>query len=423
MRWRAAASMALVIILTPWAATVARAQDKFHLKPGARGKICLTCHTAFQERLTLPFVHTPVKDGACSDCHNPHTSSHGKLLAAEPDAICANCHSDLIPEKPVSVHPPVAEGRCTECHDPHASQNRNNLKAAGEALCGTCHGDIVAHASQSKFKHSPVTQGCLSCHDPHASEAGGSLLKKGVPALCVGCHRTDQPAFTRAHMNYPVEKARCTSCHDPHGSDNAGIIWADVHPPLANRMCNQCHVDPASPDPTRTKRQGYEVCRGCHSDVVNSIVTSNRVHWPAIDEVGCLNCHNPHASKESPLLREPVKPLCGSCHQATLETLEKAAVKHPPAEEGDCTTCHSPHASGAVFLLQDANVLDLCGTCHDWGKHSSHPIGEKVADPRNRNLTLNCMSCHEPHASPYKSFTQLDPDSDLCVQCHVEQRR
>ena len=68
-------------------------------------------------------------------------------------------------------------------------------------------------------------------------------------------------------------------------------------------------------------------------------------------------------------------------------------------------------------------MLDLCGTCHDWGKHSSHPIGEKVADPRNRNLTLDCMSCHEPHASPYKSFTQRDPDSDLCVQCHAEQRR
>jgi len=423
MRRRLIVVLLSLAAIVPLAVATARAQDKFRLKPGARGKICLQCHTAFEEGLKLPFVHTPVKEGACSDCHNPHTSSHGKLLAAEPEEICSNCHSGLIPEEPASVHPPVAAGRCIECHDPHASQNKNNLRAGGEALCGTCHGDIVAHASGSRFKHSPVEKGCLSCHDPHASEAGGSLLKKDVPALCLGCHRSEQPAFAAAHRNYPVAEARCTSCHDPHGSDNAGILWADVHPPLANRMCNQCHVDPSSPDPLETKRQGFEVCRGCHADVVNGIVTSNRVHWPAIDGTGCLNCHNPHAAKESSLLREPVKPLCGSCHQATLGNLDKAAVKHPPAEEGECITCHSPHASDTGFLLAAPNVIEMCGTCHDWQQHSTHPIGEKVTDPRNKNLTLSCMSCHEPHASPFKSFTHLNPDADLCVQCHAGKGR
>jgi len=33
--------------------------DQFRLKPGAKGKVCLTCHADFEETLKLPFVHTP----------------------------------------------------------------------------------------------------------------------------------------------------------------------------------------------------------------------------------------------------------------------------------------------------------------------------------------------------------------------------
>ena len=38
-------------------------QNKFKLKPGAQGKLCLECHDAFKEKLKNPFVHTPVKTG------------------------------------------------------------------------------------------------------------------------------------------------------------------------------------------------------------------------------------------------------------------------------------------------------------------------------------------------------------------------
>ena len=50
--------------------------------------------------------------------------------------------------------------------------------------------------------------------------------------------------------------------------------------------------------------------------------------------------------------------------------------------------CHDPHGSDSLFLANNASIIDLCGKCHDWQKHSTHPIGEKVKDPRNKNLNV-----------------------------------
>jgi predicted CXXCH cytochrome family protein len=407
----------------PRAPAATATTNPYHLKPGARGTLCLQCHVTFQETVKLPFVHTPVKKGACVDCHSPHASSHGKLLAAEPGAICSGCHGGLLPSAPRSVHPPVAAGDCVKCHDPHGARNKANLKVAGNDLCKSCHADLLARIAGHRFKHAPVTQGCLGCHDPHASGSAPHLLKKDVPALCTGCHRTDQPVFARQHLNYPVAKGRCTSCHDPHGSDNGALLWPTVHPPLLSKMCGQCHLDPASPNALNVKKQGFELCRGCHSGLVNETLSRNRVHWPVLDKVGCLHCHSPHASPEKALLLKPTKALCGGCHADTIARQASSATKHPPVDEGECATCHQPHASDNVFLLQDADPIVLCQTCHNYDRHSTHPIGAKVVDPRNRNLTVDCLSCHRAHGSPNKALGNFDTQAELCVQCHQDVRR
>ncbi len=415
----------LLAVALPIAASAAppAPQDRFRLKPGARGNLCLSCHTTFQDTLNRPFVHTPVKAGDCADCHDPHASSHGKLLAADAAAICSSCHAGLVPDKAQSVHAPVAAGQCIRCHDPHAAKNKANLIAAGNELCTGCHAEMAKTIAQVKFRHAPVAGNCLGCHDPHASGKSAFLLKKEVPALCNNCHRADQSAFAKQHMNYPVSKGRCTSCHDPHGSNNAGILWATIHPPVVNKMCNQCHQEASSPNALAVKRPGFELCRGCHSAMVNETLSRNRVHWPVLDKLGCRNCHSPHASARKALLREPAGRLCGTCHADTIGRQEKSLVKHAPVHEGNCVACHSPHASDSVFLLQGQNVVGLCGTCHNWKEHSNHPIGEKAVDPRNRNLTLDCLSCHRSHGSPFKSFATFDTGAELCVQCHQGVRR
>jgi predicted CXXCH cytochrome family protein len=115
--------------------------------------------------------------------------------------------------------------------------------------------------------------------------------------------------------------------------------------------------------------------------------------------------------------------LCGSCHQDTITRQEKAISKHSPVEAGMCTTCHFPHASDTVLLLNQPKVVDVCGACHDFSKHSSHPIGEKSVDPRNKNLTLDCLSCHRSHGTDQKRLAHFQFGMELCVQCHEQLKR
>jgi len=423
MRLRTKTALVLLAIVSMAAATFAYSQDKFRLKPGAKGRVCLNCHEAFKEKLNLPFVHTPVKKGECSDCHNPHTSAHGKLLAGNVNRICFSCHEGIVPGKARSAHKVAVEGNCVKCHDPHAAKNKNNLLLAGNELCFSCHGRIAKELAGNKFKHSPVEKGCLNCHNPHASSKNASLLKSDLPELCVACHKPDTPALRKQHMEYPVAKSRCTSCHDPHGSSTRGMFWGKGHQPVVNKMCSQCHPEPSSPDALKTKKAGFELCRGCHNNMMNETLGRNRVHGPVMDRISCQNCHRPHASRESALLKNSQLALCGECHQDTIEKQKKSLAKHPPVEEGSCTKCHRPHSSNNPFLMDNVSTFDICGTCHDWQRHSTHPIGEKVIDKRNRNLGMDCTSCHSNHGSEHKRFLHYDIKMDLCVQCHEQFKR
>jgi predicted CXXCH cytochrome family protein len=397
------------------------AQDKFKLKPGATGKICLNCHVLFQDKLKNPSVHTPVKSGNCADCHNPHTSTHGKLLDKDPAAICSKCHS-MIPEKAVSTHKIVAEQNCTFCHDTHAALYKYNLSKDGNELCFSCHPVIEDSVKKAKFKHPPVGKGCLSCHTPHASAKSGSLLKNEVPALCVSCHKTDTPTFAKRHMNYPVAKARCTSCHNVHGSSTAGILYDTVHKPVLTKMCNQCHEEPTSSNPLQTKKEGFELCRSCHSKMINETMGKKRLHWPVVSGQGCLSCHTPHASAQNGLLKGQKIQVCGACHEDTIARQERALDKHNPVREGNCNACHMPHSSDSTFLLR-MPIIEQCGTCHDYQRHSTHPVGEKTRDPRNKNLDVQCLSCHSAHGTAYKHMMLFETASEMCTQCHAEQRR
>ena len=413
-----------LFILSPLIfSTTVYSQNKFKLKSGARGELCLECHADFQDKLTSPYVHTPIAIGECAGCHNPHASTHGKLLTEEITNVCYNCHEAMTPEKALSTHKVVVEGNCVKCHDPHASDNEFNLLKAGNELCFECHEGMRESVTKVEFGHPPVEAGCINCHNPHGSAKAKSLLKEDVPLLCKGCHKTDRPIFSKLHKDYPVAEARCTTCHNPHGSDRAVLLYDNVHMPVANKMCNQCHEDPASPTPFKTRKEGFELCRGCHYDMVNETFNKNMIHWPLAGEQGCLSCHKPHASKQASLLKEPLIDLCGKCHPGTIDRQNMSPTKHEPVNEGNCTACHSPHASDNILLLSQPAGIDLCGNCHEWRTHSTHPIGENIIDPRNPNSTLQCLSCHRAHGTEYKQLIPFPTSTALCIQCHKEFKR
>lgn len=400
-------------------ASLARSQQNpYRLKEPDQKKLCLDCHTEFGAKLKSRSVHTPVRTGECSGCHDPHVSAHGKLLAAESRDMCARCHAGMIPANAKSVHKVVADGECQKCHDPHASDNPSNLVARGSELCFTCHKELGASFTKAKFRHSPAQQGCLTCHGAHASADSVGLLKTAVPAMCLTCHKPETPAFRERHDNYPVAKASCTSCHDPHGSDRPALLLNSMHAPLGGGACAQCHESPESPSPFATKRPGYELCKGCHAEMVNSTLAKRRLHWPVADQKACVNCHNPHGSRHDKLLKAANADLCGDCHADTMKRIRAVTVKHAPVDSGTCTACHSPHGSSGVHLIDQPSIIQACTLCHDYNTHSAHPIGENAIDPRNRNLRVDCLSCHRGHGTEHKWMLLAATNLELCTQCH-----
>jgi predicted CXXCH cytochrome family protein len=288
-------------------------------------------------------------------------------------------------------------------------------------------------SQEVRFKHNPLmkSKGCLNCHNPHASAKYNSLLLSNVPGLCLKCHKTNEASFKRKHLNYPVAKTKCDSCHSTHGSNKRGILYDEVHAPVAEKKCTQCHLSASSPNSLRTKKQSITLCRQCHKDMIDQTFNQNRVHWALTDKVACLNCHNPHGSKEKKLLAGSLTSTCGKCHSDTV-TLQQWSIKNPknkhlcePIKNGSCVSCHSPHAADNVLLITQKNIsTDLCGQCHEWESHSTHPLGEKVTDPRNKNLTVECLSCHIGCGTGNKPMMlPFETTYDLCIQCHPERRR
>lgn len=419
MGWRLTIACVSVVVLLLGAQPPARdQQNPYRLKEPNQTATCLACHTDFEEKLNKPVVHAAVQAGECWGCHDPHVSSHSGLLTAEVQDLCAGCHGSVVPENAKSTHQVVVDGGCRQCHDPHASDHPGLLVEQGDTLCFTCHAGIEQTVTTSTFGHAPVRQGCTTCHDPHGSDQSVALLKGDGSSLCVTCHDAGGAAFVTRHQEYPVAQASCASCHDPHGSNQPALLRNTVHAPVQMGTCTRCHEDPDSSAPFATKADSYELCRGCHADMVNTTLAKRRLHWPAADQTGCVNCHSPHASNRASLLTSDPPDLCSGCHSDTLARAALVGVKHAPVDAGMCVTCHSPHASDGVYLAEPQAMIELCSQCHDYDTHSAHPLGEEAVDPRNRNLRVGCLSCHKAHGTENRQMLLAGTDVELCTRCH-----
>ena len=130
------------------------------------------------------------------------------------------------------------------------------------------------------------------------------------------------------------------------------------------------------------------------------------------------------------LLNGPVVSVCGKCHSDTVE-LQKLSIENPknkklcePIKTGNCVVCHSPHSSDNELLMVKSSTIDLCAECHKWETHSTHPIGKKIIDQRNKNITLDCLSCHKACGTDnYPSMLHFENTYEMCVQCHLDRRR
>jgi predicted CXXCH cytochrome family protein len=387
-------SLQRTLILTAAVFLVLVAQGK-----AAAAVDCFSCHdrAAFQKRVK----HSPVAAGECRTCHSAHVARYPGLLQEKVKTLCYSCHEEAAVEHGQGrVHQPVRMGECLSCHNPHASDFAGLLKDGLSETCFNCH---TALPKKFKYTHAPYAKGqCDACHQPHHS-SNPALLVKEPESLCLGCH--PQASVQQKHPNYPAELGNCRSCHNPHGSDRPALVRNVLHEPYASG-CKDCHAGKGVPVQVDT-------CLECHPEVSEKMASSHN-HLGRFRDNGCMACHSPHAGDDERLLKGKERDVCGVCHEETFERHDTSKFKH--ALTGACNDCHAPHGSNHPAMAKAA-INTVCSECH--GQHGTftHPIGEKVLDPRTGQM-MTCISCHASKGTDFPFHTRYSGTRDLCVQCH-----
>lgn len=231
--------------------------------------LCFLCHGEVESVIDEAKVKHN-ENGACIDCHNPHSSNHRALLLDEPRALCTSCHTDALPAKKAggSEHGPMnSPEACTACHAAHGSEHAALTIAGDRALCMLCHmqpqraddGRMLAATTEqlenAKVVHAPVEERCSSCHSAHGS-AQQKLLSAPYPegfyapfseetyGLCFSCHDaklvTERTTTTATgfrdgdknlhtlHVDRSDRGRSCRACHGAHVAEHPELVHQDV---------------------------------------------------------------------------------------------------------------------------------------------------------------------------------------------------
>jgi len=209
------------------------------------------------------------------------------------------------------------------------------------------------------------------------------LTQADAKSLCVTCHSDKAEQIEKAKVQHPGAAGDCTDCHNPH----------------------------ASPQPGLPKTNAVDICLGCHTEIAD--LGKKAVHHQPVFTQGCATCHDGHGNDNEHLLRA-AKPnnLCLECHGPD--------AKPKKLESEHVVTIFD----GKVKLPEDyfarVPILPLkYGTGHPVAKH---PVSD-LMDPNDLTKVitpLNCLTCHQPHASAQPDLLVKDQANNMafCKTCH-----
>ncbi|MFQ5695752.1 MAG: cytochrome c3 family protein, partial [Terriglobia bacterium] len=146
-------------------------------------RTCLSCHEELAAaRVNKAHPHRPVFEDSCVICHQPHASERARLLRAEVNDLCLQCHGSQLAGA-------LEAGGAVKLFDGAVEVDPSSL--AGVKILPLRPGAQWGHPYPSH----PVASGeeitCITCHNPHATARSPKLLVTDTPTatpLCVSCH-------------------------------------------------------------------------------------------------------------------------------------------------------------------------------------------------------------------------------------------
>lgn len=164
----------------------------------------------------------------------------------------------------------------------------------------------------------------------------------------------------------------------------------------------------------KSRQETSARCLTCHGEGREQSHFAESAH--ASGDVGCLDCHSPHHSKDKDkehLLVQSQPQLCYGCHTAAKADFAKPF--HHRVNEGlvQCNDCHNPHGTATVRQARTLPSGDaVCYTCH---VDKQGPFVYEHVPVK----TEGCSSCHTPHGSTNPRLLKVSVVNMLCLQCHT----
>ena len=367
-----------------------RSDDLPHAHP-IRAVDCLSCHgnvrdahpfhASLFDRAAAGAMGRGAPSVACTGCHGTHGIAPPKkagtdLPAAEQEALCGRCHSEVVADFVASAHGRAAASgvagapSCLLCHrqaivpphhEPGGERDRRDAaqKITQEKLCLSCH----LGRSETRTRTSPTT-GFIAAYESSVhgrALAGGN----GAAANCVDCHGAHQmrkgfdPA-ARVHKRHIPET--CGACHTGEAAVYAGSVHGEALRAgnLDAPVCTDCHgehdiLDPRDPrSPVAPANVSAQVCSPCHSSVRLAAkygirsdrfrTFSSSYHGLAIRGgdvavANCASCHGFHDVRrsddpKSSINKANLATTCGHCHPSSDARFASGKI-HVEAENGD----------------------------------------------------------------------------------------
>ena len=224
------------------------------------------------------------------------------------------------------------------------------------------------------------------------------------PTDCGGCHAE------------AVDSLASTG-HVALDRDGVAAEWGAAH------SCESCHGDPSEHYDSAgdtdlfnfdaTSAVNTQRCQTCHRRAHPRFARSEH----ARAGLDCTSCHISHPSEETPsldvaeALRGRPSATCAECHQASFTQF--AFTEHHRLEEGtlECTSCHDPHAPSSRTMLAGFKQ-ESCVGCHT-------DKGGPFVFEHGAQRVEGCTSCHAAHGSPSRHMLHFQQVAEQCYSCHA----
>jgi DmsE family decaheme c-type cytochrome len=215
---------------------------------------------------------------------------------------------------------------------------------------------------------------------------------------------------------FAEEESECAMCHDEVVATFRRTAHATASGWHLSTACQTCHGPgeahiEAGGDASQIirpqllpRRESSDGCLTCHGRKEGHFSARQAIH--RLDDVGCIDCHNPHLTTESMLVHSGPE-LCATCHGSIAAEFELPRA-HPLGEgEPGCAGCHDPHATVSSRVRPNAG----CEGCH-FEKAGPYLYAHDVG------LVDGCTSCHRVHGSTERHLLRSDSQVNLCYECH-----